>query len=206
MDGQCTGSGGGDKVGLDYYINSIYKGSIKELPLDYESDLRYLSFHSGDFIAVYDDVVIQTQEGDTLWTDDFETYEVGSWPSNWVQSGNADAPGNEVIDSLSYSGNKALQLKGSYGGCWESIAYRDVGTSKKLIIEFSIYPTGTGQKGCHSSNGGSGLRTGPDWTTSGKVLIGFNVNDMHIYGPKHLDLGPFSFKQWYRVKIIYSRP
>ena len=203
---QIVISGGGGGVRVEYYINNVYKGTVTDTVYNYESDLKWVGLHSGDFIAIYDAVVIQTQEGDTLWTDDFESYATGSWPTNWIRSGNADAPGNCVIDSLSYSGYKSLQLKGVFGGCWEAIAYRNTSLSKKLIIEFVVNPTGIGIRGCHPHNGASDLTTDPDWTYPGRGLIEFCVDDMHIYGINGVDLGSFSFGQWYKVKIIYTRP
>ena len=183
-------------VSIDYYINGSYRGTYQDTPFTYEPDLQYVGLRSGDFIAFYDEVVIKDADGNVLWADDFESYPAGSWPSNWVQSGNASASGNEVIDTIAYAGSKCLQLKGRFGGCWEAIAYREFPQYNTLIFEFAVYPTGVGELGCHVDNGGIEFKTEPDWTYEGRGLIGFVVDSMKIYGPEWLYLGDFNFKEW----------
>ena len=195
----------GQEVQIDYYINDVYKGTATDTAYNYESELKYLGICSGDYITIFDAIKVFTLEGTTIWSDDFETYPVGSWPIYWSQSGNASAPGNEVTDSYYYSGNKAFQLKGEFGGCWEALAYREIVDNIPLIIEFAVLPTGIGSDGCHHHNGALGLWTYPEWWEPGRGLIWFNVLDMHILGHNNIDLGTFSFGQWYKVTIIYHR-
>jgi len=193
-------------VSIEYYINGSYRGTYQDTPFTYESNLQYIGLNSGDFITFYDEVAVKDVNGNVLWEDDFESYSTGSWPSNWVQSGNASAPGNGIIDTIAYAGSKCLQLKGSFGGCWEAIAYRQFPQYNALIFEFAVYPTGIGERGCHHHNGASELKTGSDWTYKGRGLIEFNVDSMKVYGPGWLYLGNFNFGEWYEVKIVYKRP
>src|SRR3989339_2215654 len=79
------------------------------------------------FVAITISNVINEAAADPIFSDDFESYTVGTFPSSggWelVYSG-AGSSYQYVDNTHAVSGTKSLHLIGSY--CWSANAYHDV--------------------------------------------------------------------------------
>ncbi|MFD1635398.1 PKD domain-containing protein (plasmid) [Haloplanus ruber] len=141
---------------------------------------------------------------ETLLKADFENTPVGQLPSGWTKIANRN---QEVIDSPVANGDRALQLKGSHGGCWEAIADREteLPNSGTTEISFSIRPTTNGEIGCHDHNGAVKLNTETgSWSAgSGSGLVVFTP-DGTVAG-SGTDLGSYQIDAWNDVTIRYAR-
>ena len=193
-----------DEVTLTYYVNGTHVATVTDTTYSYEDTLRYLVLGSGDFRTAYDSVA--TASDDSSWSDGFEATASGEWPSEWVAEGNATAQGNGVIDSLAFSGQKSLQLKGVYGGNDDAVACRDAGLARKVTIDVSVFPTGEGQRGAHPYCAGAMIKVAPTWAYYGRWLFQFSPDDGHLYGINQHDLGTFTPRTWYHLTVVYERP
>jgi len=157
--------------------------------------------------SIPDKTEVNAATDSVLWSDGFESYPVGSFPSDWTQSGNAfDTSNNHVVASPVASGSKALKLKGVAGSCWEALAFHDLlaSTTESLTISFDIYTTTEGSEGCHGKkNGGVILYTGPSWTYSGRTLITFTTEGK-VLG-SGIDLGTYTVGIWTHADIAFQR-
>lgn len=140
-----------------------------------------------------------------IWSEGFEDYAVGSFPSTWTGSGNAPGGGNYITDAESHSGAKALRLNGIYGGCWEALAHRffdasfQIGTS--LIINYAV-KIGSHGDGCHGC-GKLVLHTAPHWTANSRCLIKFDRYSDTIWGEIGA-VGTYQYGVWYQIRVRYS--
>lgn len=143
---------------------------------------------------------------DMLFQDDFEEYSVGSFPENWSQSGNSN---QQVVSSPVASGAQALEMTGSYGGCWQALAHNEVvsevPSDRTLVFSGHIHPTGTGGSGCHGNkNGNLGLQDSPS-SAAGRdhrrKLIQFRA-DGTVSG-SGLDLGSCRVGEYNSFEITY---
>ncbi|ACV12314.1 PKD domain containing protein [Halorhabdus utahensis DSM 12940] len=143
---------------------------------------------------------------DTFLSDDFEEYAIGSFPGRWQQSGNSD---QKIVDEPVTSGDKALQLVGSYGSCWQALAHRELGSSlpkdESVIVRGEIDPTGEGGGGCHGTKNGSiDIRENPSaWPNVGfkRKLIQFDAEGSVRGGG--IDLGSCEIGVYNSFKIEY---
>src|ERR1035438_8913328 len=70
------------------------------------------------------------------WTDGFETYTVGKFPTpTWTNSGNSTA---YVTNTQQDSGNNSLYLYGLIGQDWAAVAHRQFAYSPELVFEFDV--------------------------------------------------------------------
>lgn len=141
---------------------------------------------------------------DTLWTEDFETYPEGTFPSpDWTYTGSSNI---YVDSSTSSEGANSLRFHGAPGGCWESIPCRplEVSTAGAFIIEFSVHISSDHVQGCHSWTGGSGLTTACSWMTGQGVGI-VNYSYDGTIGSRIGDLGTYEYDTWHRVRMAYER-
>jgi len=151
----------------------------------------------------------ESSEENTFWYDDFEDYEINTFPKSWSGSGNAGASGNYITDLESYSGDKSLRLEGRFGGCWASLAHRYINLSneigKSLTMEVSVR-FGKHTTSCHTVSASFGLYVGSDWTTDarGFFLFGKDLKTMHAADNERTELGTFEIDKWYRLRIKYS--
>lgn len=149
-------------------------------------------------------VIVDNRGGQSIWSDDFEAYASGSWPSpNWIDDGNT---GGYVDDAVFHSGLQSLRLHGIIGVYWAELAYHTIGTSPPWTFECyirngneSIPPEG------HPHRGAFVLRDQPTWTSGGRGLMIFS-KDGHIYGAANEDLGTYQVDTWYKVGIRYEYP
>jgi len=147
-----------------------------------------------------------------LFSDDFESYPVGSFPSQggWELVFDGRGAEYQVVTSLkSFSGSKSLQLWGM--AWWSAVAQRRFQTDAKIIgCEEAIMisdrnpnPSGTPyEKACSFWN----RELGP-W---GKryVYVLFDHRDLKIKchdGEDMVILGSWSPQVWYKIKLILNR-
>lgn len=141
-------------------------------------------------------------EGEAIWSEDFENYAAGEFPTAWTPSGNADAEGNRVVASHSRSQSQAFRLKGQPGGCWAAIAYHplQISTSEDFEISFAVRPTTEGSEGCHGHRARVHLKTKPEWNANGQGLLGFDTNGRLSWGNGKYDPG-----EWTEARVRYQR-
>ncbi len=137
--------------------------------------------------------------------DDFESYNVGSFPSGWVADANANDISNNYIDNvIKYEGDKSLKIYGSVGGCWGALAYKPVDFNSSFTIELAIRNGDENLSGCHPDRGQIGLRKGTSWSNPARRLLLFG-GDGKIYGGSSTSLGTYNTNTWYLVKIKYEK-
>ncbi|MCD4697833.1 MAG: T9SS type A sorting domain-containing protein [Bacteroidales bacterium] len=144
------------------------------------------------------------QQEDILWSEDFEDYLVGSYPSpNWSHTGSGDI---YVINTTSCSGEQSLRFHGNPGGNYESIPCRllEASTLDGFVLEFCIYISSDHIQGVHPYTGGAGLKTECSWTTGQGVLIIDFWYDGTI-GSRIGNLGMYDFDTWYDIRMDYYR-
>lgn len=152
--------------------------------------------------------------GATAWNDDFESYQVGVFPSPpWTNSGNTDA---FVDNTKAISGGQSLKLFGVVGGCWGALAHRTIALQPPFYVQFYVYNGAEPLSGCHSIYGAAGLSTGSSWLSSWRNLIAFDVDDRTgekiirggFIGPNDpvdgINLGSYVQETWYKVRIKYE--
>ncbi len=142
-----------------------------------------------------------------VWTDDFESYQAGKFPSpNWTYSGNSAI----AVDNTTHvSGNQSLRMYGSVGGCWGALVHRPLQVAPPFTVEFYVRNGSEKLTGCHPDRGGMSLNTGPSWTTSARSLIAFNGDGTILAFPvgDHATgrlLGNYASEQWIKVKVSYD--
>ncbi|WP_121823627.1 PKD domain-containing protein [Halostella salina] len=142
---------------------------------------------------------------DAVLSEGFEDYSVGGYPNGWKKNGNSD---QGVVDSPAASGDRALRLTGSSGGCWEAIANApiDLPESGSATLRLSVYPTTNGEVGCHDNRGDIGLGTSAEsWNAGdGWRLVQFGTDD-RLVGPGGTDLGPYETGAWQTLEFTYER-
>jgi hypothetical protein len=143
------------------------------------------------------------------WTDGFETYLVGKFPStNWANSGNTQT---NVTNTTAHGGSNSLFLYGVIGGDWAAIAHRQFVYSPHLQFDFYVQNGSETLTGLHQVYGTVALNTGPSWTYPGRGILYFGA-DGKIHGPTIAGgselsgpvLGSFTAGQWYHVTITYD--
>lgn len=103
------------------------------------------------------------------WKDDFERYREGLFPSSWIPDANAIKYGKIKSDGE----NKYLEMKGSLGGCWGGLAFRDKKATFPYEIKLRIKNGTEDLSGCHPDRAYVGLRNGNSWTMPGFMLFYF---------------------------------
>jgi len=143
--------------------------------------------------------------GGLVWSDDFETYSAGSWPSpNWINSGNDSGYVDNVIY---YSGTKSLKLYGIVGVYWATLAHRQLATGAPWTLECYVR-NGTEPipETGHQSRARIEIHKNATWTSPARGLLYFH-KDGYIYaGENDLPLMPYQTATWYKVKIKYEYP
>ncbi len=155
--------------------------------------------------AYGEELIFTTEDYESVWTENFESYNVNTFPGTWIRDANAyDAAHNFVTNSTASEGTKSLSLFGLLGGCWGSLTYRSLETTAPFIIEIDIKNGDEYLSGCHPRRAEVVLKKEPSWTSSGRYLIQF-ANDGYMYlGGEKSDA--YTTGTWYKLKIIYERP
>ena len=142
-----------------------------------------------------------------VWSDDFEGYSVGGFPSpSWTYSGNSDIT---INNSVVTQGSKSLRVHNHPGSCWEAVAHRQVGisTSEGFLLEFYVY-NGTDYQyiyNCNPWQAYVSLNTGDSWSSSLTGLIMFYEDGTVKDRAFTSSLQSYSQALWYKVKIKYMR-
>lgn len=150
------------------------------------------------------EIYLTDQGPSTVWSDGFESYAPGSFPSSsWTPDANADA--SYIDDTIFLEGTKSLRHVGELGGCWAAIAYKPLTVSPPFEIEFAVRNGDESLSGCHPKRAAVGIRKGVTWTNPARRLITFDA-DGTIVGSSGTTLGTYSTLTWYIVNIRYERP
>ena len=224
--------GDGDDIDIGAYNNALdlKSGSFKDFNLS-SGDLSFITIPSnasGDYYVflqvnfvvpstltdpissnniVMRSGTIHVPGNESGWTDNFENYTAGTFPSNWVADGNAtDISTNYVDNTHSYEGLSSLKLFGVIGYCWGALAYRPISVNAPFEVELAVKNGDESTSGCHPNRAGIGLREGTSWVNPSRSFINFNKDGSIQSGGGNVDLGTYSTLTWYTVKILYERP
>jgi len=176
-----------------------------DLPVARRTVLKSAAGSLGVGVGVAGTTGVAAGRRDAVLSEGFEDYDVGAYPNGWQKNGNSD---QQVVDSPTASGDRALRLRGSSGGCWEAIANApiELPESGSATLRLSVYPTTNGEVGCHENRGDIGLGTSAEsWNAGdGWRLVQFGL-DGRIVGPGGTDLGPYETGQWQTLEFTYDR-
>jgi len=150
--------------------------------------------------------VYGSTSGTLAWSDSFETYPLGSFPSAWTPDANAsDLSTNYVTNSIASSGSNSLRLYGVVGGSWAAITYRALGVTPTYRISFDVYNGTETLSGAHPYRAEVGIREGMSWVNPGRWLIYFDQYG-NVKDTTGATITTYSTAQWYHIEIVYSRP
>jgi hypothetical protein len=136
------------------------------------------------------------------WTDDFDSYALGSFPSTWINSGNNAV---SVVNTFDVSPPQSLQMYGIVGGCWGAVASRQLALSPPFTVRVSVRNNNEALSGCDPYRGVVSLLTGPSWTYPGVELWGFDqTGNLYttVFGGQ--ELASLPLLQWNTVAIAYE--
>lgn len=134
-----------------------------------------------------------------LFSDDFESYEVGTFPSPWELWFNTNG---EIVSDVDREGSptKSLRLWGSYG--WSTEAIRRF-TSNSRFIGYEVYGKVEAIGEAHSLTVGFAKRTSPT-TSDWYAAVGFKEDGMI-----HADFGgavqSYTTNRWYKIRATLDR-
>jgi hypothetical protein len=141
------------------------------------------------------------------WTDGFEDYATGSFPSaNWVADANASDSANNYVDgSEHYSGSRSLRLYGQEGGCWGALAHRTIEVSFPYYVEAMIRNGAEALGGCHPYYAVIQICDEPSWATPLISIVLFSGSGQ-ILAENGMVLGDYLPGVWYAVKVKCELP
>jgi|GEM_PF-4741931 hypothetical protein len=143
-----------------------------------------------------------TQENNIIFEDDFESYNVGAFPyPPWelVWNGKGDEY-QIVVDTVSVSGDKALQLWGQY--MWSSVAQRKITFNARMIgYEFYIRIESYGEHWC-AAHPGFFNREAATWGVYYAEVI--FTHDGNVVSGDGTFLQIWEPDVWYKVKAIFD--
>ncbi len=144
--------------------------------------------------------------GEILLYDDFDSYEVGTFPSEggWViQYGGAGQNYQYISDDYSNSGSKSLRISGTSGWRAEIINEIDLSETDIVFYEASFYalPGSRGSVSLYNPDYGSW----GGWTC--RIL--FEDGDLNFRdfdpGAESIELFSYSQEEWVTVKLRYDQ-
>ena len=141
---------------------------------------------------------------DIKWSDGFEPYTVGQFPSpGWTYTGNSAIA---VDTEKKAEGNQSLRAHASPGGCWEALPVHllEVSTAGSFSIEFEMLISSDHVQGCHQMLGNAWLGTTADWTTNQLTPIIITQYDGSVLG-RGGQIGTFAKDTWIKVRMDYQR-
>ena len=145
-----------------------------------------------------------TEDYTSIWTENFESYALLTFPSTWIKDANAyDISTNFVTDVTASEGGKSLKLYGMVNGCWASIIFRSLETTSPYIIEIDVKNGDESLSGCHPDRAIIALKKNTTWQIpGGRALVQF-YRDGYIYlaGDKK---DSYTTNTWYKLKIQYE--
>jgi len=116
------------------------------------------------------------------WTEDFETYQISTFPSTWIKGGNAtDLSTNYVTaDVPSNRGLQCLQLYGIENGCNPSVAFKALDVSSPFVLSIDIRNANDQLSGCNPNRARICLQKDTFSQDSERELVRFD-GDGYIY-------------------------
>jgi hypothetical protein len=148
---------------------------------------------------------------DTLFSDNFDSYVSGTFPSSggWQLLYNGEGTGSQYVDNTySVSSPNSLHLVGS--SCWSANAYYPVTIPSTVTLEANVLVDHIASGGCTPINACVSLND-PSWGLYGIGRILFNT-DGNIYAAESSTddrsqdvlLMPYSVQTWYDVKAVFD--
>jgi PKD repeat protein len=183
-------------------------------PIKAEAEKESVKNHTLGKQLTFHDPSYSVAEATTLFFDDFESYEVGTFPSagGWVLVWNGMGSKYQVVTSDHYhSPSKSFQLLGSYG--WSSVAERHFSTAAK-VIGFEAYVMAEEYTHHNVKGVGSIGFWNREEATWGKyyVTVAFMgdgylaVTFINASGStENIELQPYTPGTWYKVKVVLDR-
>jgi len=139
------------------------------------------------------------------WSESFESYPTGFFPSAWIRDGNAnDTTANHVTTTAFSGGEKSLRLYGTIGGCWAAIAYHPLIVTAPFELEVAVRNGNESLSGCNPDRAIIHLRQGLSWTNPARTLIHFKGNG-NINSAAGNILQTYTSLTWYVVRVRYER-
>jgi len=159
------------------------------------------------------------QPESVVFTDNFDSTNVDSTPSNWVANGNGEI---KVTDTTSTDGTHSLRLSGSDGGCFETAAFGDIGQNSipdgtpqspgdTVNLSFDVRPMGESEPGCHGNRNTVVLLNPENSPTYGDKSNNHNLLKFYADGTvegtagENIELGSYNVGAWTDVTITYAR-
>jgi len=139
-----------------------------------------------------------------VWSDDFEAYQPGSWPTQWIQDGNAtDTTTNFTDGSVHYAGTRSLRLYGVLNACWGGLAYRPLTGAPPYDVEVAVRNGDETLSGCHPYRALVQLRQCCTWTNPARALAIVTKDGMlqSYAGDSLATLQPLT---WYQLRLRYE--
>jgi hypothetical protein len=154
---------------------------------------------------------ISTSKTVTLFSDNFDSYASGTFPSSggWQLLYEGEGTGSQYVDNTySVSSPNSLHLVGS--SCWSANAFHPVTIPSKVTVEASVFVDHIVSGGCTPVIASVSLND-PSWSLYGIGRILFH-NDGQIYAAKSSTddrsedvlLMSYSVKTWYHVKAYFD--
>lgn len=138
-----------------------------------------------------------------LYTETFESYSVGTVPSEFGLAGNTD---QGVVATPVATGERAYRMSGSHGGCWEAIARIPVPIEDQMRIR-GKYRVTAGEGGCHDKRRGNIKLTdtiGGSWADGNNTnVLRFGTDD--IVTSAGAEIGEYETDEWVSFELIYQR-
>jgi hypothetical protein len=144
------------------------------------------------FLAfIFTIVFTGTSFGEIIFSDDFESYNVGDFPSKWTQQYSGDSI--EVVNSPVASGTNALKIKGAPS--WAANIYTNAGMPQgNRIIEADVWLT---SNGVHDEG-----TTGIHFNGAKVTFMIVDSNILTAYFSNGTKNGAISANEWHHVKMI----
>lgn len=142
---------------------------------------------------------------ETIWQDDFETYNALTFPDSWIADGNAtNLAKNYTDNSISFNGEQSLKLYGVLGGCWAAIAYHTLAVKPPFEIEIAVRNGDESLSSCNQFRGWVGLNQGTSWTNP--IQRCFILFDSYgkVLGGGGKELRSYDKNTWYSVRVRYE--
>jgi len=134
------------------------------------------------------------------WSDNFDTYPLGSFPTNWTASGNG---GTTIVNTTYESKPQSVQMDGQVGGCWSALMHRQLNVKPPFTIQMYVRNGNETLSGCHPQRAEPELQTGPSWTYPNRTLWDFNAKGQFIV--PGATTGPtFPELTWIKVGVSYE--
>lgn len=135
----------------------------------------------------------------------FEDVSVGSYPGSWSRDGNKK---QLVTDSVAGEGTRALEQRGSGGGCWQALgnAPANLPTERAVTITGMVRPTSEGSYGCHDAfRAHLKFRTDVGSWSAGESTRFLTLKpDGTVVGRGGTEVGTYTTGEWNTFEITYD--